>query len=174
MAYARLLEDLESAEDEEAAWRPVARTVAQLASQGRGTQLRALVAELAQIHPRSEWAAGFAEALRTVGAALDRTLREDQARAEFVTMAASLDWQRLLPLLQDWITPSDIAERTGLHKAQVSRVLANMHANDIVEVERGTSDARRRYFRLTLRGQRLVDETGLARPAATTAVAENP
>lgn len=161
MAFSALMAELETAENEEAAWRPVARTLAQLASQGRATQLRALVAELSQLTPRTEWAAGFAEALRTVGSALDRSLRDDQARSELVTMAASTDWQRLLPLLDDWITPTDLAARTAIHKAQLSRVLANMHVNDIVEVQRGITDGRRRYFRLTLKGQRLVEETGL-------------
>jgi len=161
MAYGRLLEGLDGTDDQRAAWRPVARIIAQLASQGRGAQLRALVAELSGVEPRSEWSAGFAEALLTVGAALDRTLRDDQARAELVTLAASIDWQRLLPLLVEWITPTELAECTSIHKAQISRVLANMHANDIVEVERGTTDARRRFFRLTLRGRRLVEETGL-------------
>ncbi|MEN0064864.1 MAG: hypothetical protein AAGA48_22150 [Myxococcota bacterium] len=162
MAWSEWLAELEDAEDPKAAWRPVARTLARLASTGRGTQLRALVAELAQVQAGTEWAEGFAEALRTVGGALDRSLREDQARAELVTMAASHDWQRLLPWLQDWITPTELSEHTAMHKAQLSRVLANMHANHIVEVQRGQTDARRRFFRLTLRGQQLVQATGLA------------
>lgn len=163
MAFSELLADLDGGD--EAAWRPVARTLAQLASQRRGTQLRALVAKLAEVEAGSEWGAGFADALCTVGAALDRALREDDARAELVTLAASTDWQRVLPLLDDWITPSELSERTAIHKAQLSRVLANMHANDIVEVQRGQTDGRRRFFRLTLRGQRLVQETGLAHVA---------
>ncbi len=166
MAFSELIAELETAEDQEAAWRPVARTLAQLASQGRGQLLRALVAELAELSPKTEWAAGFAEALRTVGTALDRSLRDDQSRVELLTMAASQDWQRILPLLGDWITPTQLADRTQMHKAQLSRALANMHANDLVEVQRGLTDARRRYFRLTLRGQRLVQETGLG-PAET-------
>jgi len=161
MALSEWLAELDGVEDKEAAWRPVARTLAQLASQRRGTQLRALVAQLAEVRPGTEWAEGFAEALRTVGTALDRALREDEARAELVTMAASTDWQRVLPLLDDWISPTDLAERTSINKAQLSRLLANMHANDIVEVQRGQTDGRRRFFRLTLRGQRLVQETGL-------------
>ncbi|MEM6931211.1 MAG: helix-turn-helix domain-containing protein [Myxococcota bacterium] len=161
MAFADLMAELREADDSPATWRPVARTLARLASQGRGTQLRALVAELAELRPSSEWGAGFAEALCTVGNALDRSLRDDQARAELVTMAASTDWQRVLPLLTDWITPTELAQHTAIHKAQLSRVLANMQANDIVEVQRGQTDGRRRFFRLTLRGARLVEETGL-------------
>lgn len=167
MAWSEWLAELEQAEDDREAWRPVARTLAQLASAGRGSQLRALVAELATVKPTTAWADGFAAALQTVGAALDRSMRDDHAHAELVTMAASTDWQRILPCLDDWTTPTEIVERTGLHKAQLSRALANMHANDLVEVERGQTDGRRRYFRLTLRGQRLVEAVGLAsRPTA--------
>lgn len=162
MAWSEWLAELEQAEDDKAAWRPVARTIAQLATTGRGSQLRALVSELSTVSPGSEWADGFAEALLTVGAALDRAMRDDQARAELITMAASHDWQRVLPWLRDWITPTELVAHTSLHKAQLSRVLANMHANDIVEVQRGQTDARRRYFRLSLRGQRLIEAAGIA------------
>lgn len=145
---------------------PVCRAVARelkVGDLGRIRTLRrrlaATAATLERDSKNDRFTMGVLSALGEATAAVDDDIQAAQERDAWMQANQSLKEQVIDLLSDNVLRPSQIVEKLGFDKYQVSRVIREMRVRGIVELAEGlpSDDGRSRYYRLSDRWKKVLE-----------------